>query len=297
MTDFQVKCFLTVGEKLNFTAAAQALFVTQSTISRQISLLEDELGFELFQRSTKVVNFTPAGRILYEKLQQLSTEWEESLLQAKRVMNIEEGQLFIGCVVQEKSNSYLTQKLMEFQKKFPHIITRKERNLHKNLIDGLQSGYYDAILIANHDVCQLKNVKSVTLHNNPLRIVLHRDHPLFNEENIKLKDLSDSNFLRYKPTDLPLEEDYLFQLCRHFGFTPNIVAEYEDFEEFLYSIEIGKGLSIICEEIEIISNPNLRLIPIEDCPQKFLPMKLTCKENNPNKALKEFFSFIQRPLD
>jgi DNA-binding transcriptional LysR family regulator len=293
MTDFQVKCFLTVGLKLNFTSAAQALFVTQSTISRQISLLEEELGFALFQRSTKVVKLTPAGLIIYDKLRQFSLEWDETLAQAKKVLNIDEGRLTIGCIVQEKSYTYLTQLLIEFQKRYPNVIIRKERNTHKNIMEGLQSGYYDAILMPYHDVCQLNNVKSVTLHNNPLRIVIHKNHPLFNEKNIKLSDLKDSKFLRYKPTDLPLEKDYLFQLCKHFGFTPNIVSEYEDFEEFMYSIEVGNGLSIICEEIEIVCNPNLRLIPIEDCPQKFLPMKLTCKENNTNKTLKEFFNFVQ----
>jgi DNA-binding transcriptional LysR family regulator len=294
MTDFQVKCFLSVASKLNFTCAAQDMFVSQSSISRQISLFEEELGFPLFQRSTKAVKLTPAGTILFDKLKVMVVEWEETIAQAMKVSNLEEGSLSFGCVVQEKSNSLLTEMLVAFQEIHPEISIRKERNKHKNLLDGLKTGYYDAILIANHDVCQLSNVTSVTLHDNPLRIVMHKSHPLFKKGDISLSDLADSNFLRYKPTDLPEDKDYLFLLCHHFGFSPKIVNEYEDFEEFLYAIEAGRGVSIICEEIEILSNPNLRLIPIyEDCPQKFLPMKLTVKDSNPNKALKEFLKFVQ----
>ncbi len=294
MTDFQIKCFLTVASKLNFTSAAQILFVSQSNISRQILLLEEEFQFALFHRSTKAVKLTPAGLVLYEKLRVMFAEWEETLALAKKVSNIEEGHLSIGCVVQEKSNSFLTELLIAFQKIHPEVLIRKERNKHKNLLEGLKSGYYDAILIANHDVCMLSNVTAVTLHNNPLRIVMHRNHPLFKSNDVKLSDLADSNFLRYKPTDLPEDQDYLFQLCHHFGFSPKIYEEYEDFEEFLYAIEAGKGVSIICEEIEILSNPELKLIAIEDCPQKFLPMKLTCKDSNPNKALKQFLEFVRK---
>ena len=97
MTDFQVRCFLTVASRLNFSEAAKTLFVSQSNASRQISLLEEELGFALFNRSTKIVKLTPAGHIVYEKLQELLKEWEYTYEHAKNISKEERICKTINC--------------------------------------------------------------------------------------------------------------------------------------------------------------------------------------------------------
>ena len=53
MTSKQIECFLSVSESLNFTQSSKKLYSSQSTVSRQISLLEEELGFDLFVRGNK----------------------------------------------------------------------------------------------------------------------------------------------------------------------------------------------------------------------------------------------------
>ena len=73
------------------------------------------------------------------------------------------------------------------------------------------------------------------------------------------------------------------------------MAEFDDFEEYLFSIEMGEGISLVFEETEVISNMNLRFIPInEDVPQKYLPMQLTRKEKNTNQALRDFYVYAQK---
>ena len=66
MTIFQIQCFLNVAEYLNFTEAANHLFVAQSSLSRNVSNLEEELGMKLFVRTKKYVRLTSSGAILYE---------------------------------------------------------------------------------------------------------------------------------------------------------------------------------------------------------------------------------------
>lgn len=297
MTDLQVKCFLEVAKALNFSSAAKNLFISQSNISRQISLFEDELGFTLFTRTTKTVTLTPAGEILKEKLKDMVEEWENTLIEAKNAIKQIKGRISIGCTVHNKTNSCLSQMLAEFRVTHKEIHIIKERNTQKKLIEGLMSGYYDSILIANHDVCRLNNVNSISLFHSQVGIVIHRNHPLFKQQEVSLNDFANSDFLRYKPTEIPLEEDYLYQLCIFFGFEPNVKLEFEDFEEFLFAIESGEGVSLIYEENEIDANENLRFIPInEDCPCKYMSMRLTRKNTNSNKALNDLFRFAKTKI-
>jgi DNA-binding transcriptional LysR family regulator len=293
MTDLQIRCFLTVASKLNFSEAAKELFISQSNASRQIALLEEELGFDLFNRSTKSVKLTPAGHILYEKLQDLVREWEVALEDAMNISKEDEGHLTIGCTPWEMSNSMLSQLLFDFQKQHPNVTINKIRAGQDILINGLRSGYFDAILIANHDVCQLSGMNQMTLYYNPLCIIIHKNHPLFKKRTVEISDLSDSKFLRYKPDNIPKDEDYLYQACRHSGFEPNVILEYENFEEFLYATEAGHGVSIICEESAQQSNPNIKVVRIESEPMKRMDMKITSKDNNPNKTLKKLLDFVE----
>lgn len=66
MTQSQITYFLTVADTLSFSKAAAALFVSQPAVSKQVSLLEEELGLTLFDRTRQGVFLTEAGRLFSE---------------------------------------------------------------------------------------------------------------------------------------------------------------------------------------------------------------------------------------
>ena len=295
MTDLQVRCFLEVASCLNFTKAAKNLFISQSNISRQIASLEEELALALFDRNTKGVKLTPQGQMLAETLSEMASEWETVLLRAKNSVKKFSGCITVGCQPHIKCNSYMSQVLSGFREIRPEIQIIKERASQKKLLEGLKNDYYDAILIADHDVKSMHDVEQLALYYSRAGIVVHKNHPLFYKKKVTLAAFKDSLFLRYLPTEIKKEEDYLFNICRYYGFEPKIAAEFDDFEEYLFSCEMGEGVSIVFEETEVISNMNLRFIPIEDdVPQKYLPMQLTRKTKNHNPALKDLYSYAQK---
>lgn len=295
MTDLQVKCFLEVARCLSFTKAAKGLFISQSNISRQIASLEEELGLALFDRNTKGVKLTIQGQMLAETLSEMLGEWNVVLTRAKNSVKKFNGCITVGCQEHIKSNSYISQVLSGFRENRPEIQIIKERCTQKKLVEGLLNDYYDTILIADHDVKMVQGVEKLTLFYSRVGIVIHKKHPLFHKKNVKLSDFKDSVFLRYLPMKLKPEDDYLHKICAAFGFEPKIAAEFEDFEELLFSIEMGEGVSLVFEENEVTSNMNLRFIPIEeDVPQKYLPMQLVRKEKNKNPALNDLFHYAQK---
>jgi DNA-binding transcriptional LysR family regulator len=295
MTDLQIKCFMEVAHSLSFTKAAKSLFISQSNISRQIASLEEEWGMPLFDRNTKGVKLTRQGAMLVEKLEELMPQWEQTLIQARNSAQKYAGRITIGCQEHIKANGYLARLLFEFHEMRPEIQLVKERCSQQQLVKGLLDDYYDAILIADHDVKMVKNVDKLTLFYSRVGIVIHKKNPFFFKKHVTLADFKDSTFLSYRPMEIAPEDDFLIQICAEFGFTPKIAAHIESFDEFMFRMEMGEGVSLIFEEAEVTSNSNLRFIPIEeDVPHKYLPMQLTRKAKNDSPLLEDLFVFAKK---
>ncbi len=96
MQDFRLKVFRTVAEKLNFTNAAEILFLTQPAVTLQIKTLEEELGVKLFDRSGGKVRLTEAGVILLEYANRIAELYEEAEAALGVLVGEERGRLSIG---------------------------------------------------------------------------------------------------------------------------------------------------------------------------------------------------------
>ena len=83
MTIQQLRCFLAVAKTLNYTQAAQEMFVSQSAVSKQIQTLEQEFQLQLFRRDRHSVALTPAGAFLAEQVRTLQQQLEEAVEQAR----------------------------------------------------------------------------------------------------------------------------------------------------------------------------------------------------------------------
>ena len=290
-----LRYFLTVAKEQSFTKAAEQLHITQPTLSRQLAALEEELETPLFKRGGHHITLTDEGILLKRRALEIIDLEERLIDEFKGNKELIEGTITIGCQNHIKANSYLSQVLFGFREEHPEIQIIKERASQKKIVEGLLNDYYDVILIADHDVKMVRGVEKLTLFYSRVGIAVHKKHPLFFKKNVTLADFKDSSFLRYLPMELKPEDDYLIKVCSVFGFYPKITAQIEDFDELLYLLEMGEGVALVFEEAEVISNMNLRFIPIEeDVPQKYLPMQLTRKEKNQTPILNELFSYAQK---
>ena len=107
MTIFQIQCFLNVAEYLNFTEAANHLFVAQSSLSRNVSNLEEELGMKLFVRTKKYVRLTSSGAILYEEFSKLMKLGEAAVQKARNAELGENGSIVLGVIATQRSEKII----------------------------------------------------------------------------------------------------------------------------------------------------------------------------------------------
>ena len=98
MNTTQIKYFLTAARTLNFTEAANQLYISQPALSKQITAIESELNMQLFIRSKKKVRLTPAGAVLLKEFPGIEEHYEDVVRKA-RIANAPQLSLFM-----EKSN-------------------------------------------------------------------------------------------------------------------------------------------------------------------------------------------------
>lgn len=112
--------FFTVAKNLNITTAAKELYISQPAVSKSISKLEDNLGIQLFTRSSKGVSLTYEGELLYQKLSTAFYSIEQGEMQLKKITKYSVGHISIG-VSTTLCKYVLLPYLTKFKKAYPHI--------------------------------------------------------------------------------------------------------------------------------------------------------------------------------
>ena len=134
MTTQQLQCFLRVAERLNFTKAAEELYLSVPTVTHHIQNLEAELGTKLLIRTSRKVQLTPAGVSFYQDASEI---YGKIMVAAKRIHNLDRKGvqvLRIGCVTNtelERLTLPLKKLHQEFPKKLPQIIVNDYFKLEK----------------------------------------------------------------------------------------------------------------------------------------------------------------------
>ena len=115
----QLRYFLKVAETLNFSEAARKLFITQSTLSQQISHLEQEIGLPLFERNSHEVYLTEAGKELRPYAQNAVNSADACIDHMNDLKEMLGGELNIG--VTYSFSNIMAETLVAFLRAYPHV--------------------------------------------------------------------------------------------------------------------------------------------------------------------------------
>ncbi len=186
-----LKTFCEVVERKSFSKAAQAIYLTQSTVSIQINSLEKELGLRLLDRLDRQVLPTPKGEILYQHAKKLLAQAEQIKKELAKSPEIK-GRLNIGCGV-TIGEGIMPQVIGAFKKEFPQVevsllisdtseITKRIVRYELDLgIVGAEISHKDIIL--------------EEFTRDRLVLIVHPDHPLRKKKNVKLSALLSEPFI------------------------------------------------------------------------------------------------------
>ena len=299
MTTEQMRFFLEAARLLNFTAAAENLYTTQPTLSRQIMSLEKELDVQLFVRRNNTVTLTSAGLDFYTGISKIYDEYIELTSRVQHIGKGISGVLRIGLMEDQLLNETLSQTIQCFQQMRSNVsiqISRMSINaIRQQLIEGtLDIG--DVMQTRNVEFTQMTTIlqreeqahlaiqkelcpPSLTLiREGELRKILN-SYPLFLPSNRNFGDTDD-----YRPIERWVTANNLADLHPRVQFVDNI-------RDLPLYISSGLGVTMVNQTPSISVDPRVRLIPLATHPPYI--RIVVCHPDNKNPLLPPFIKLFQ----
>ncbi len=253
--------FIEVAKREHVTQASEALHVAQSAVSRQISLLEEELGVALLMREGRNVKLTQMGRLFLSYAERSLNEIELAKQQIEEHQNPEKGLIRLG-FSSGLSVQTLPPVLTQFREDYPTLHFQLHQGTLSYLIDLIGKGHIDLAFSApvptEHPV-----VKGTILYTENLLALLPGNHHLAEKNSLRLKDLKGDRFVTYRP-GLALR-DIVLKACTSAGFTPDIAFEGDDMDTIKGLVAAGFGVSLVPEHALAYNlPPDLKAVKITD---------------------------------
>lgn len=284
----QLRYFTAVARERNFTRAAEALHIAQPPLSRQIQLLEEELGVALILRSTRPLRLTEAGRLFYEQALQVLGRVEQLTESTRRVGRNQNRVLSIGFVASTLYGGLpaLVRKLRVLE---PDLDIQLLEMLSAQQIVALKEGRIDIGFgrLRHSDPA----VTSTTLRNERLIVALPRADPLADSAApVGLAALAGQRLIIYPNEPRPSYADYILNLLRDAEVTGIEVQEVREIQTALGLVAAESGICIIPRSAgQMRSDVHYR--PLAD-PQAVSPVIMTHRAGDGSATLETIRGLI-----
>jgi DNA-binding transcriptional LysR family regulator len=254
----RLRYFIAVANSSSFSRAAEDLHVAQSAISRQISLLERELGVALLTRTTHDVALTDAGRFLLERGQTLTRESDRLWTQTREFAAGQRGTLRIGY---STSTGYQTApRLIEATRvALPDVavssVVLASVQAPAAVLDGSVAV---AVARCADDV---GGIERILIRRERLGVLARVDDPLVAGPSVGLYELRGRQIVLHERAANPAHFDLVVDACRTAGFEPTLVASGAPFDPTYSTIAAGAAVSVAGESVRDVLPASLTWVP------------------------------------
>src|SRR5471032_1571739 len=215
----QLRCFVAVAEELHFSRAAERLNMTQPPLSRQIRLLEHNVGAELIERNSRVVRLTVAGKAFLPEATRILRLSHEAVLTARRAAKGEQGHLAIG-FTSASGYSLLPEVVRRLRERCPGISLTLKELVSTAQVEALNSGELDLGLMRPHALNA--ELETTPLATESLMLAIHEDDAGNWPLEPTLQSLHGKPFVMYSPFDARPFHQMLSERFAKAGVEPDI---------------------------------------------------------------------------
>ncbi len=261
----QIKNFLLLCETLNFRKAAEQINIVQPALSRQIQLLENEVGALLFNRTKRTVGLTEAGLFFYKEAGRILQDVDKTISQTAQMHRGEAGEIRVTHA-SSAMHSVVPAFLVKVKQQWPNLKTTVQEASNFQQIE-MMLARKTALGIAPN-IMLPRGVNAKILYKENFVLILPGNHPLVKKKLTDLSVLKNETFiLPQLATGIGYVES-IFQIFQEYGFMPNVAHESAHAAGVLRLVEAGLGISI--EPVSSVkgTSMNIKLVELKNIPQK-----------------------------
>jgi DNA-binding transcriptional LysR family regulator len=292
MNTQQLQCFISVADKLNFTKAAEELYLSPPTVTHHIQTLEAELNTKLFIRTSKMVRLTEAGTFFYGDAKEILMKIDISKKRAEKAATRNISFLRIGCTSNAELQSLsiiLSNLQIEYPRVYPVIIIKD----YSQLIALFEDKQLDIMLSTREMIkdtrdCTFKRLKVITKY-----AVMSVDSPLSAYKKLTFDDLNESCLITLHPDLIPfqykdkVQQKLTFHSQQHLGF----ICENDQVGILL--AKSGYGIAILPAYCISADIKDIIAIPIQE--QETMEYGIAYQSKPKEKYIKYFIDNFSLP--
>lgn len=234
----QLRYFLKVAEHSNFTRAAEDVGISQPALSRSVAKLEQELGQPVFERQTRNLSLTDAGKLLQLRAQQILTLVDDT--KAEITDDGTTGKIRLAAIP-TIAPYYLPRVLSKFGSTYPEARVTVREDTTDNLLKAVTDGVVDVAILARPFETRYLDVHD--LFEEELLLVLPANHELAGKKQIRFRDIESLPFVLLG--EAHCLSDNIVTFCRQKSFHPVSVERTSQLATVQELVSLGHGVSMI----------------------------------------------------
>lgn len=246
MNSQMIKCFEVLCQTHNFTKAAELLYISQSSLSKQLKSLETELDCQLIDRNQTPIALTQAGLLFQDYCSQVSRLHQDLLARLQPYQRCPEQVLRIAAIPLMIDYGAV-RCITSFQAQNPSLKIEYTEGSQFAALQALEKHTVD-VAVVRTETLDLSLYDSVPISEDELMCVCSSSSPLAQRSAVHLQELQSTPFISYDSSSAL--HAYLIQVCQQAGFTPNI-------------IQTGSRVSVVFGALSENSNGAVALLPAE----------------------------------
>lgn len=277
----QIRYFQRVAAEMSFTRAAEVLSMAQPPLSRQIKMLEEEMGVELFQRVGRGIKLTEAGRYFLDQTDVMLKKLSETVQATQRVGRKEKRRVGIG---------FVPSVLYGYMPGFIRQLRALDQSIEISLVEMITLQQFEALKTGRIDIgigrilLSDPEIERLVLWEERLIVALPKEHDLAKCTTLSIEQLIPESLILYPARPRPSYADYVLDIFRQQGGVPEHIQEVNELQTALGLVAAGFGLAIVPESVEGLFSKDVKYVSLTS-PGCTSPIMLSWRKNDQSDFL------------
>ena len=291
MDIYQMKYVSALAKHRNFTLAAESCFISQSSLSQQISKLEKELGVKLFDRTTRTIRITEAGQTFVDMSESILRDVDRLEQTMSTYAGFLRGTINIGAITALEKIGF-SELVSEFYACYPNLTLNIYQGKSLSLLESLEKRNIDIAFVTQPWEHTNPQIDFRPIGKDEYSLIISDKHPLAQREVVDLIELKDEDFILQHPDQSV--SGLCMQACAEAGFTPRVISRIESVSIAMNLARQGLGIVFLPSEVpEQYSMNGLRRLHLKKPIEKRIVMATRAKET-PSHLVSAFIEFAQK---